>query len=296
MTTETATPILSGRFSEAAARIADGLRRGVTVVRASRGGHGAGTVWRADGLVITNNHVAAGDHARVIFADGTEADAHVIARDPGVDLAALQVDTDGLAALPAGDSAALRVGQLVLAVGNPFGEMRAVTAGIISATGGGIAGGTLALREAVQANITLRPGNSGGPLADSEGRVIGINSMVLGPGVAIAVPANTVARFLAERAPGGAVLGIAGQPVELPGVDERAGVLVSEVVDGSAAEAAGLLPGDVLLTIDGTPTASGDALLRTITTRLPGEPRRLAILRGGVRREVTVIPRAREAA
>ena len=296
MTTRTSATVLSGRFGDAAARITEHIQRGVAVVRASRGGHGAGTVWRADGLVITNNHVASGEHAQVIFMDGTEARARVVARDPGVDLAALQVDAAGLAALPAGDSDTLTVGQLVLAVGNPFGEMRAVTAGIISATGGGIAGGTLALREAVQANITLRPGNSGGPLTDSEGRVIGINSMVLGPGVAIAVPANTVARFLAERAPGGAVLGIAGQLVELPGVTERAGVLVSEVVDGSAADAAGLLPGDVLLTIDGAPTVSGDALLRIITTRLPGEPRRLAILRGGARREVTVIPRAREAA
>jgi S1-C subfamily serine protease len=180
-----------------------------------------------------------------------------------------------------------------LAVGNQLGESRAVTVGIISGVGAGVVGGYLRLKEAVQANVTLLPGNSGGPLADARGRVVGINAMVMGPGVAIAVPANTVKRFLAERAPGGPVLGVGGQPVDLPGEPEGGGVLIAEVVDGSAAEAAGLLIGDVLLAIDGQPARNGDELLRALTARRPGEPRRLAVLRGGRRRELTAVPRPR---
>jgi serine protease Do len=293
MTTATSAALLAGRFGEAAARISDQLRAGVAVVRGSGGGNGAGTVWGEDGLVITNNHVATGERARVAFADGRVCEARVVARDPSVDLAALQADACDLAALPWGDSSNLKVGQLVLAVGNPLGESRAVTAGIVSGVGAGVVGGHLRLKEAVQANITLLPGNSGGPLADAQGRVVGINSMVMGPGVAIAVPANTVKRFLAERAPGGPVLGVAGQPVELPSEPEGGGVLIAEVVDGSAAEAAGLLIGDVLLTVDGLPARNGDELLHALTARRPGEPRRLAVLRGGRRRELTAVPRPR---
>ena len=293
MTTLASAAVLAGRFGDAAAAISDELRGGVAVVRGRGGGGGSGTVWRSDGLVITNNHVATGESAEVAFADGRTCSARVVARDPSVDLAALQVEDCELTALPTGDSAKLHVGQIVIAVGNPLGETRAVTAGIISGVGGGIAGGRLRLTEAVQANITLLPGNSGGPLADVQGRVVGINAMVMGPGVAIAVPSNTVERFLAERAPGAPVLGIGGQAVELPNVAEGAGVLISEVVRGSAAEHAGLMIGDVLLAVDGAPARSGDDLLRALTSRRVGEPRRLAFLRGGHRREVTAVPRAR---
>ena len=295
MTTVAAAAMLAGRFGEAAAETSERLRRSVAIVRGSGGGSGAGTVWRSDGLVITNNHVATGETAGVLLADGRSHPARVVARDPSVDLAALQVEADDLPAVEAGDSARLKVGQLVLAVGNPLGEAGAVTAGIISAVGGGIVGGPLQLREAVQANITLWPGNSGGPLADAHGNVVGINAMVLGPGVAIAVPSNTVARFLAERAPDGAVLGIVGQAVEVPGTPEGAGVLIAEVVPGSAAERAGLMVGDVLLAVDEAPARSGDHLIRALSGRRPGKPRRLTFLRGGRRREVTAVPRARGA-
>lgn len=293
MTTLASSAVLAGRFGEAAAEVSERLRGGVAVVRSSGGGSGSGTVWGGDGLVITNNHVATGETAEVAFADGRSCEARVVARDPSVDLAALQADECDLTPLPWGDSSALKVGQLVLAVGNPLGEMRSVTAGIISGVGVGIAGGHLRLHEAVQANITLLPGNSGGPLADAQGRVIGINAMVMGPGVSIAVPSNTVERFLAERAPGGPVLGVAGQAVELPGFDEGGGVLIAEVVHDSAAERAGLMIGDVLLSIDDLPARDGDELLRALTARRPGEPRRLHILRGGRRREVMAVPRPR---
>lgn len=295
MTTLASAALLAGRYGEAAAVISTELRKGVVVVRGHGGGSGSGTVWRADGLVITNNHVATGERAEVTFADGRSRGARVIARDPRVDLAALAIDEDGLHALPAADSGALKVGQLVLAVGHPFGEVGAVTVGIISGVGTGIAGGHIRLREAVHANITLRPGNSGGPLADARGHVVGINALVMGPGVAVAIPSNTVARFLAEHGPDGAVLGIAGQPVELRDLPERSGVLVAEVVSASAAERAGLMVGDVLLAIDGEPARTGDELLRALGRRRPGEPRRLTILRAGRRHEVVAVPRARGA-
>jgi len=295
MTTIVSSALLAGRFGDAAAATTEKLRRGVAVVRGSRGGAGAGAAWRADGLVITNNHVATGYTATVIFADGVEHHATVVARDPSVDLAALQVEGAAVPVLAVGDSDRLKVGQLVLAVGNPFGEMRAVTAGIISAVGRGLTGGPVRLSQAVQANITLLPGNSGGPLADAEGRVIGINAMVLGPGVSIAVPSNTVERFLAERAPGSPVLGIAGQPVDLP-EPEGAGVLIAEVADGSAAASAGLMIGDVLLTIDGTPARDGETLSRALGRQAPGQPRRVTFLRGGRRRETTVRPQPRQVA
>jgi serine protease Do len=286
-------PLLAGRFGEAAAEVSESLQRGVAVVRGSAGGSGSATVWRAGGLLITNNHVATGETAEVAFAGGRSCTARVVARESSVDLAALQADDCDPEPLPAGDSSALKVGQLVLAVGNPLGETRAVTAGIVSGIGAGVAGGRLRLREAVQANITLLPGNSGGPLADAEGRVIGINAMVFGPGVAIAIPSNTVERFLAERSPDSPVLGVGGQAVELPGTPEGAGVLIAEVVSGGAAERAGLMIGDVLLSVDGEPARSGDELVRALTARRAGVPRRLAILRGGRRREITAVPHTR---
>lgn len=277
-----------------AAETSDRVRAGTVVVRASGGGQGAGSVWRNDGLVVTNHHVATGDRAEVI-AEGRSYHATVVAREPSVDLAALQVEGDGLAALEVADSRALRVGELVLAVGNPFGEVGAVTAGIVSATGRGFQAGHMRLPEAVEANITLKPGNSGGPLTDADGRVAGINTMVLGPGVALAVASSVVTQFLHERAPGGAVLGIGGQQVILTGVEAERGILLTEVVDGGAAAYAGLMVGDVLLAIDGVPLSDGPELLRQLSQRAPGEPRRVSFLRGGRLREVTVAPGRRGA-
>lgn len=292
MTMEAIAAALAGRFGPAAADITEQVQAGTVVVHSERGGSGAGTVWQPD-LVITNAHVATGERAEVI-ANDRRLPARVVARDPSVDLAALHVEAGRFAPLAAGDSAALRVGQLVLAVGNPLGEVGVVTAGIISGLGGTMQGGPLRLDRTVQANITLRPGNSGGPLTDAAGRVVGINAMVLGPGVALAVPSNTVERFLAQHGPGGAVLGVAGQVVEIDR-EGTAGVLVTEVVDESAAAYAGLMIGDVLLAIDGAALHDGDQLGRALAGRRPGEPRRLAFLRGGRHREVTAVPRPREA-
>ena len=148
---------------------------------------GAGVVWHPDGLILTNAHVARGD-VSVVLADGRSCPARLVARDPERDLAALLVDAHGLPAAEIGASSALRVGELVLAVGNPFGLVRALSAGLVHAVD----------RRAIQADLRLAPGNSGGPLADARGRVVGLNTMIVG-GLAIAVPSEVARDFVSDQ-------------------------------------------------------------------------------------------------
>ena len=171
--------------------LADRLTRSTVAVRTGRG-FGSGVVWTADGLVVTNAHVARGD-ARVVLADGRAVIGRLLAVDVGRDLAVLAVRADGLHAVAVDDSDRVRVGQLVFAIGQPLGVRSALSAGVVHAIGGD--------RRFIRTTLRLAPGNSGGPLADAAGRVIGINAMIAG-GLALAVPGNTVARFCAsvERA------------------------------------------------------------------------------------------------
>ena len=283
-------------FATAAAEVAERLRRSVVTVR-SRAGGGAGTIWDADGLIVTNSHVVPGDRAEVLTWDERGLAAEVVARDHERDLAALRARAEGLPAVVAGDSDAVRVGQLVLAVGNPWGQRGSVTAGIILSVGGATIENRVPLPEAIRADVRLGPGNSGGPLVDAEGHVIGINAMVAG-GMAVAVPSNTAARFVSGEAPGQGFLGIVAVTVPLPpalaasfGATDGAGLLLTDVVDGSPAAHAGLLPGDLLLSLDG---ARGGAAVAGRLRRLrPGTPLRLALLRGGRAHEAEAVPQAR---
>lgn len=284
-------------LAEAGSDLAERLQRG-TVAVIARGGAsgGSGTVWSADGVIITNNHVAPGAQAGVLTWEGREFAAEVFARDRERDLAALRVPAKDLSALPAGDSDALRPGQLVFAAGNPNGERGAVTAGIILATRPATGENAVPLPEAVRADIRLAPGNSGGPLADATGRVVGINAMVAG-GMGVAVPSNAVVRFLAAGGARPGFLGITAVAVTLPpsltaSLPETGGsaLMLSDVVDRSAAAAAGLLPGDLLLGVDG---AHGlRALAGGLRGLQAGTPVRLLVLRGGVIREVEAVPGA----
>jgi serine protease Do len=180
-----------GIISEFAA-LGQSLGRITVQVRDGNAGHGSGILWRPDGVIVTNAHVARARHATVVLFDKRVFEAHLIAWDPRCDLAALRIDGDALPAADIGDSDALRPGELVVAVGNPLGSPGALTTGIVHAPAAGPGGRT---RTWVQASMRLAPGNSGGPLADARGRVVGVNAMIAG-GLALAVPSNAVSRWL----------------------------------------------------------------------------------------------------
>ncbi|HLH25340.1 MAG TPA: trypsin-like peptidase domain-containing protein [Chloroflexota bacterium] len=283
-------------LSGALADLAQQLRPSVVSVHLPGRGGGAGVIWDADGLVVTNAHVARDARLEVVLDGGRRLPAVLVARDPAHDLAALRVAASGLPAAPSGDSTALRVGELVFAMGHPLGEPHAVSLGIVTSAGHGARVGDERLPDVVRADLALYPGNSGGPLADARGRVIGINSMVVPPRLALAVPSATVARFLA---PGSrARLGVRTQRVALPpplahrlGLRQEYGLMVVDVLAGEPAAGAGLLPGDVLLAAGGwpleTPSALADAV-DAVGERLL----RLEILRGGGVRVVEVTPRS----
>ena len=269
----------------AAAALAERLAESVVEVK-SRGGSGAGTVWRADGLVITNDHVLPADRGDVTLKDGRTLPAEVIARDRRNDLAALRLPVTDLIPAPAGDARALRPGEIVLALGHPFGVRRALTVGVVQSHVGRSGG---AGRELVYADLLLGPGNSGGPLVNARGQVVGINAMIHG-GLALAVPTHVVQRLLLA-APGRApVLGLQAREVDLPpalasaarrrfGVS-GAGALVLHVEPGSAAERAGLLLGDVLVAVAGQGLATLDALPDALAEQV-GQAVPLGVLRGG---------------
>ena len=223
--------------------IAEQLRRSTVLIHAGGRGSGSGVIWSGDGLIVTNAHVVHGSNVRVQLWDGREFDAGVASRDPRRDLATLRIAAGSLlAALPA-DSSQLRPGELAIAIGNPMGFVGALTTGVIHAIGPLRA---LGPQTWVQASVRLAPGNSGGPLADARGHVIGINTMVAGR-LALAIPSNAVRDFLAGGARS-AWLGVAVHPVRLPRANGRAfGLVLLEVEEGSPAAQASLMAGDILL-------------------------------------------------
>lgn len=204
------TPNDATTATEELAAVAAALSRSTVQVRSRRFGVGSGVIWHSSGLIITNNHVVRGPRAKVELSDGRVLDAVCTSRDPQRDLAALTVSAADLSAATIGDSDTLRVGELVLAVGNPLGHVGVLTTGIIHAIGP-----KDALTKWVQADVRLAPGNSGGPLADAQGRVIGINSAIAG-GLALAVPSNAVERFLRLGSEERPYLGVTKEQGRLP--------------------------------------------------------------------------------
>ena len=182
----------AARFDAALASVGERLRRSTVQVFDGRRGAGSGVIWRADGWIITNAHVVHRDCARVRLADGTMHDAELVARAQDRDLAALYVAARDLPAAEIGASSAVRVGEIVLAAGSPFGVRGAVTAGVLHAIG---PVARIGKQRWLQADLQLAPGNSGGPLADAAGRVIGINSMIA-MGLGLAIPSHDVEQFL----------------------------------------------------------------------------------------------------
>jgi serine protease Do len=223
--------------------IAEQLRRSTVLIHAGGRGSGSGVIWSNEGTIVTNAHVVRGSNTRVQLWDGREFDATVTARDPRHDLATLRISASALPAASHADSSLLRPGELAIAIGNPMGFVGALTTGVIHAIGP-LRG--LGPQTWVQASVRLAPGNSGGPLADARGHVVGINTMVAGR-LALAIPSNAVRDFLAGG-PRSAWFGVSLHPVRLPRANGHTfGLVLLEVEPDSPAAQASLMAGDILL-------------------------------------------------
>ena len=270
-------------------------------------GTGSGVVYTPDGYLLTNSHVAQrADTAVVSLSDGRTVEAARVGDDPATDLAVLRLSGSGFPHAAFGSSASLRVGQLVIAVGNPLGYQASVTAGIVSALGRTLrtAAGRL-IESVIQTDAPLNPGNSGGPLADTAGRVIGINTAVAGgaQGICFAIGIDTAVEVAYQLMRHGRVrrsrLKLAGQTIALDRRvlralerTEPAAVMVSEVLPDGPAQRAGLECGDLLLQLDGEPVTGVDRLHRLLTAERAGREVEVQLLRRGKRQALTLVPEA----
>jgi S1-C subfamily serine protease len=296
-------------YSTVVTRVAELLAPSVVNVRVARrawrgdpsaDGGGSGVVITPDGFILTSAHVVAGtERGGASFVDGREYGIDVVGTDPLSDLAVARASTaDDLAPARLGDAQRLRVGQLVVAMGNPLGFAGSVTAGVVSALGRSLptrsGSVTRVIDNVIQTDAALHPGNSGGALADSSGRVVGINTAVVGPGIGqglgLAGPINAttrriVAALMTEGRFRRAYLGIAGGPRPLPPrlareLGRDAGVEVVEVMGSSPAAAAGLRPEDLILDLDGSAVRTADDLQRLMVTETIGRDVAILVLRG----------------
>src|SRR5215208_3998219 len=273
------------RASSASAQMVGRAHRSVVQVRARYRGVGAGVIWDEKGLVLTNHHVVAGrprgTKTAVVLSDGRELVAGVVKSSRDLDLALLRVEDGpgGLQTLPIGDSDALRVGELVYAIGHPWGRLGAVTAGVVS--GIGVAGGPGGRTRYVQSDVSLAPGNSGGPLLNARGEVVGINSMIFGR-LALSIPSNAASAWFAngQRPRLGVGILLVELPISLRGADAtmpETGLMIAALQAGGPADRVGLLVGDVLL-------GAGDERLtdpQSLLDAIAGGSVRLRVMRGG---------------
>jgi serine protease Do len=281
-------------LSEGLADLVATVAPSVVAVGQRGGGNGAGVVWREDGVIVTNRHVVRGDRVDVWTADERHFTGIVAARHPDRDLAVIKVAAEGLPAIAVGDSAIVRPGQLVVAVGHPVGYRNAATVGIVVASGQAATADGPRTGDWIQTDVTLLPGNSGGPLLDADGRVIGINTMVSGD-LSLAVPSLAVEHFVAGERPGGerGFIGVSGQVVLLRRADHPAGFLLTEIAEGAPADRAGLIVGDVVVRVGGTPVTDQETLPGALLRLQPGAAIELDVLRGGEPRSFTVVPTER---
>lgn len=257
-------------LGEELAEVAERLRRSTVEVRGASGGRGSGVIWRPDGLIVTNAHVATSSKHTVELFDGRVFRAELVRRDPGCDLASLQISAAGLPSAKSRDASSLRTGELVLAIGNPAEANGAFSVGVLTAR-------PQSSDVLVRADIRLAPGNSGGPLADAHGWVVGINSMVVG-GFGVAITSMAVERFIAGNKDRS--IGVTVQTVGLRGADLPAvGLRVVELEAGGAARLSGVLIGDVIVRVNGEPLNRPEQLSDAI--QLGAHALSLEILRGG---------------
>jgi S1-C subfamily serine protease len=292
-----------------AARVLSPSVANLRVARRVRGrrleGGGSGVVITPDGFLLTSAHVVdAADGGTASFVDGRELSFELVGADPLSDLAVLRAEAGDLTAATLGDSDLLEVGQLVVAIGNPYGFDSSVTAGVVSHVGRSLTtrsgSASRIVENVIQTDAALNPGNSGGALADGQARVVGINTAVAGIGLGLAVPINqTTLRIVAALMQEGrfrrAYIGIAGGPRPLPPrlraeVGQSIGVEVVEVVDGSPAADAGLRPEDLIVAVNGTAVANAGDLQRLMTGDVIGRAVTATVLRSGEPVEIDIVP------
>ncbi len=259
---------------------------------------GTGLVWSGDGLILTADHLLERDAVRVGLPDGAVVAAQVVGRDPGVDLAVLRTPANGLQPAAWAEAEALQVGGLVLALGRPSDQVMA-TLGVVSALDGGWRtplGGFI--DRYLQTDVVMFPGFSGGPLVDADGRIAGLNSSALTPGLSLAVPAatarQTVETLLAHGRVRRGYLGIGAQAVQLPealrnATGQTAGLLLLNVEPGGPAERGGLLLGDTLVTLNGQPMPSLEKLLAVLGGELVGRKVAARVIRGGRLKDLALV-------
>ena len=292
-------------YSEAVVHAIERVGPAVVKLEVARQGSGSGFLFTSDGLLITNSHVIHGaSHATVTFADGRTARGEVLGDDPDTDLAVVRVAGNQLASASLGDSSTVRVGQVAIAIGNPYGFDCTVTTGVVSALGRSLRARSGRLMDDVsQTDAALNPGNSGGPLVTSRGEVIGVNTAMIMPaqGLSFAIASNTVrfvvSRLLRDGRIRRSYLGVAGQQVPVArrlahhhALAVSSGVRVESVETSSPASAAGLAAGDIIIAFADRPVTGIDDLHRALTDERIGRATTIMVLRGVDRRQVVVVP------
>jgi S1-C subfamily serine protease len=299
-------------YSRVVTRVAETLAPSVANLRISNRrrwstGGGSGVVITPDGFMLTSAHVVGGSGSRVraSFVDGSDLEARIVGADPLSDLAVLRAESARLHPAELGDASTLRVGQLVVAIGNPHGYAGSVTAGVVSALGRSLparqGGATRIIDDVIQTDAALNPGNSGGALVDGRGRVVGVNTAVAGIGLGLAVPVNAVTRrivsaLMRDGRVRRAWIGIAGGARPLPprvaaSLGRDRAIEVVEVIEGSPAALAGLRAEDLIVGVDGTPVRGVDDLQRLMTGERIGTSCALEVVREGESRTVALTPR-----
>jgi S1-C subfamily serine protease len=293
-------------YSRVVVRVADALRPAVVNLRAGRGrGEGSGVLFTPDGFLLTNHHVVRNsERVRIRLSDGRELDGRVVGADPWTDLAVVQADASGLPHATLGDSAKLRVGQLVVAIGSPLGFESTLTAGVISALGRTLRSITGHLVDnVIQTDAALNPGNSGGPLVDSRSQVIGINTAIIhsAQGICFAIPVNMAKHILPQLMKHGRVvrgfLGLHARSVPVSQTQARRHALTQKhavevlaVEPDGPADQAGILEEDVIVSLGEQATANVDDLHKLLTQLPVGIPAEVVFLRGERRLSRLVVP------
>jgi serine protease Do len=286
-------PAQLGAEEQNVVRIARQVSPAVVSVSQNEGGSGSGVLVRPDGVILTNAHVVGMSRTvRVGLADGRRVEGRVIGRDPSLDVAVVRIDVPNAPVAPIGDSDRLEVGQTAIAIGNPLGLERTVTTGVISAVNRSPRG--ISLDGLIQTDAAISPGNSGGPLLDSRGRVVGINTAVLSArgaqGLGFAVPINLAQNVAEQILTTGRVvrsfLGVEWRDVEPEMAEQfrlsvREGIVVAAVRPDTPADRAGIERGDIIIRIDDTPIKQGGDLRRVLRDRRPGDNVRITVVRTG---------------